>query len=284
MSFPDSTAGRLDRCGEWIGALVTFPSWVDGNAADEPYRPTAVMWLETETGVIVDSELVRPEQALPRAAGLFHLATREPSVGTPRLPRSVRVSDETLAMALRGRLGDVELVVAPTPEIDVVVESLIEHLRKRDPEEAITHFGPDVDESDLGALFRAAARLYRAQPWRSIPGDEFLGVACEVLDIEDGALTVVGQQGDSFGLAMFRTTEDAVAFLDAAERHSGGERKVQFPQQIIVSYEPLANQPAELRAEVGKHGWSIAGGGAYPSAFMLDSDLVSRSLTRDEMR
>ena len=283
MSHTDSTAGRLGRCGEWIGALVTFPSFVNGEG-EEPYRPTAVMWVETETGVIVDSELVRPEQALPRAAGLFHLATREPSVGAPRMPRSLRVSDETLAMALRGRLGDVELIVAPTPEIDVVVESLIDHMQKDDRETAPTHLGGDVDAEDVGAFFRAAARLFRAQPWRATPGDEFLGVSCELLGIEDGALTVVGQQGDSFGLALFRSTEDAAAFLEAAERHSAGERGVEFPQQIIVSYDPLAKQPEELRAEVREHGWPIAAGGAYPSAFMLDADLVSRGLTRVELR
>src|SRR5437762_3109959 len=109
----EQQVATTDRPDEWIGALVTFPSYVTGEG--EPYRPTAVMWLEPESGLIVDSELVRPEQALSRAAGLFHLATREPKAGAPRVPQRLRVSDEVLASALRGSLGDVELVVAPTP-------------------------------------------------------------------------------------------------------------------------------------------------------------------------
>src|ERR1043165_474582 len=133
--------GVVGRPDEWIGALVSLASYVTDD--DRPYRPTAVMWLETESGLVVDSELVRPEQALARAAGLFQLATREPKAGEPRVPRRLRVSDEALANALRGSVGDVELVVAPTPEMDEVEASMNEFMRRR------AQGGLDDDDDDM---------------------------------------------------------------------------------------------------------------------------------------
>jgi len=183
----------MNTAGEWIGALVTFPSYVTGEG--EPYRPTAVMWVDSESGAIVDTELVRPEQALARAAGLFLHATREPKSGPPRVPERLRISDDALASALRGSIGDVEVVVAPTPEIDEVVAAMTAHFA--DPEgrdaESVTFIGPDVTEDDVAAMFAAAARMYRAAPWASIPGDVCIGVSCDLLGLEDGAMVVVGQ-------------------------------------------------------------------------------------------
>ncbi len=276
----DDTGSRahLPRCGEWIGALVTFPSYVTGEG--EPYKPTAVMWLEPETGCVVDSQLVRPEQALPRAAGLFHLATREPLAGKPRVPARVRVSDEALAHALRGSLGDVELVVAPTPEVDEVVASLTAHIARRDREdhEGTTHLGPGLQPADLAHLFAAAARLYRARPWDSMPPDRFLSVSCEALGITDGALTVVGQLGESFGFSLFRSVEDAKRFLAAAE---SGDRSG-MPEHFMFMFDDRRELPEPMVQEIAHYRWEVAGPQAYPAFVVIDEDLVSRGLTLEE--
>ena len=269
---------RLPRCGEWIGALVTFPSYVTGEG--EPYKPTAVMWLEPATGCVVDSQLVRPEQALPRAAGLFHLATREPLAGTPRVPARVRVSDEALAHALRGSLGDVELVVAPTPEVDDVIASLTAHIARREREDAdgTTYLGPGIESGDVAHLFRAAARLYRARPWDSLPADGFVAVTCERLDITDGALCVVGQMGQSYGMSLFRSVDDATRFMEAAR---SGERGG-LPAHFMFMFDDRRELPEPLVAEIARHGWEVAGPHAYPSFVVLDEDLIKRGLTIEE--
>ncbi|HEU4614028.1 MAG TPA: hypothetical protein VFS15_18165 [Kofleriaceae bacterium] len=269
---------HLPRCGEWIGALVTFPSYVTGEG--EPFKPTAVMWLEPETNWIVDSQLVRPEEALPRAAGLFHLATREPHAGEPRMPRRVRVSDEALAHALRGALGDVELVVAPTPEIDEVVASLTEHLARgdREDEEVMTYLGPDLAPGDLAHLFRAAARLYRARPWVHIPPDAFVGVRCERLGIEHGALCVVGQMGESYGFSLFRSIEDAERFMVVAETGDPSD----LPEHFMFTFDDRRELPELLVREIVEQGWEVAGPHAYPSFAVVDEDRVGRGLTLEE--
>lgn len=268
----------LPRCGEWIGALVTFPSYVTGEGA--PFKPTAVMWLEPETGWIVDSQLVRPEEALPRAAGLFHLATREPQAGDPRKPARVRVSDEVLAHALRGSLGDTEVIVAPTPEVDDVVASLTAHLeqRDRDDAESATYLGPDLEPADVASVFGAAAQLYRAQPWQSVPADSFISVTCDRLGITDGALCVVGQMGESFGFSLFRSIDDAKCFLDAVE---AGERSG-LPAHYLFTFDDHSELSAPLMREIEGHGWEVAGPRAYPTFVHVDEQLVARGMTPDE--
>lgn len=269
---------NLPRCGEWIGALVTFPSYVTGDG--EPFKPTAVLWLESETGCIVDSQLVRPEEALPRAAGLFHLATREPHAGTPRLPKRVRVSDEALAYALRGSIGDIEVVIAPTPEVDEVVASMTAHLARGDREdpETTTYLGPDLAPGDLAHLFSAAARLYRARPWDHIPPDAFVGVSCERLGIEQGALCVVGQMGESYGFSLFRSLGDADRFMAAAESGDPSD----MPEHFMFMFDDRRELPELLVREIAQHGWEVAGPQAYPTFVVIDEERIGRGLTLDE--
>lgn len=279
MTHEEEALGETARCGEWLGALVSLPSFVVDQG--EQFRPTAVLWIETETDVIVGSELVRPEEALEHAVDSFHLATRKPLVGAPRVPRSVRVADATLAEALRGGLSDIEVVVAPTPEIDIAVQEMQEHLARGDEE--LTHFGPGTTAEDLSWFFRVAARLYHAQPWRVVPSDEFLSVTCAQLGMTDGALTIVGQQGTSFGFSLFRSVEDAMTFLDTAERHARGDRSGEFPQSVMLSFDPKESWQPSMQSEVETHGWEVAGPNAYPSVVMIGADLVARGLTHEEL-
>jgi hypothetical protein len=54
-----------------------------------------------------------------------------------------------------------------------------------------------------------------------------------------------------------------------------------LPRHIMVSFD--ADIEPSLRREVMQHGWKVAGPAAYPRAALIDSDLVSRSLTTDEL-
>lgn len=283
----------LERCGEWIGSLVEFPGFVNDEGA--PYRPTVVLWYEPETQWVVDSELVRPEHALMRAAGLFHLATREPKAGTPRIPRRVRVSDRALATALAGSIGDVEIVVAETPEVDEVVESMREHLRRRDrrADEHDTetrrrgYLGGGVDAATMGRFFAAAASFYDAAPWEVIPPDEMLGLRCKALGLEDGVAIVVGQLGQSYGVSIYFSAEDADKMLvvsQEAQRIGRIPRDGSLPERhIMVSFDSREELSREEIAEVERHDWDVFDDDAYPRAAIIEYDLASRTLTDDEL-
>ncbi len=270
------------RCGEWIGAVLSLPSYVSGDGP--PYRPSAVIWFEPESGLIVGMQLVKPDEALGRAADLFHRATDSPMMGEPRTPRSLRVATSELAQALDGRVGDVDLVVAPTPEVDRMAATLFERMAASDEEDEseLTYIGPDMTEADVARFFGASARLHREAPWDAIPPDGFLSVTCSRLGIEAGALCVVGQAGEAFGFALFRSAADAIAYVDACEQQMTGEDAA-FPPHIMFSYDDRPTIGRVLASEIAKHGWEIAGKQGYPSVVVLDGDLVSRGLTREEL-
>ncbi|NVB80913.1 MAG: hypothetical protein HOV81_21125 [Kofleriaceae bacterium] len=281
-----SGTAALERCGEWVGAAITLPSYVTGEGA--PFRPTAMMWVEVETGWVLGTELVRPDEVLARAAGLFHLATREPAMGRSRIPSRLRVADPTFAAALRGSIRDVEIVVAPTPEIDEVVASMREHFagKRRDDEdrdEELTHIGPDMSAEDVGAMFAAAATLYRSAPWNALPSDMFVRLECAGLGPDPGAICVVGQMGESYGFSLFRTVADAEVFTAAVEANQPGEQ-LRLPQHVMFNFDNRREVPTWAVEEIAKYRWEVAGPDAYPRAVMIDPDMVARGLTRDETR
>lgn len=277
----------LERCDDWIGALIDFPGFVGRDEA-APYRPVAVVWFEPDAQVIVDSELVKPAEALQRAAGLFHLATREPKAGKPRLPRRVRVADPALGAALNGFIGDVEVVVGPTPEIDEVVASMREYFLRgngaSDEQEPPSYLLAGVSSDEVSAFFSAAAAFYASAPWDVIPPDEPLTIRCELLGIDDGVAIVVGQLGQSFGVSIYFTHDDAQRmFAMAADAEQAGSlHGVQnLPRHIMVSFDD--DIEPSLRREIADHGWRVAGPSAHPRAALIEHDLVSRPLTADEL-
>lgn len=265
---------------EWVGGLVALPSYVTGEG--EPYRPIAVMWVDAASHFIVDVTLVHPREALARAAGLFVRATREPKEGPPCLPSRVRVCDSELAAALRGSIGDVEIVVGATPELDEVVTALKEHLsdqRGGDP----SFVGPGMLSSDVAAMFAAAARMYRVAPWKAFPPDVCIGVSCDILDIVDGAMIVVGQMGEAHGFSLFASMERVTAFFKAIDAHEQGAELQELPEHIMFGYDSCDELPPALVREVAEHGWEIASRNAYPSPTALDADRVGRAVARVEM-
>ncbi|HWM85977.1 MAG TPA: hypothetical protein VNO33_09070 [Kofleriaceae bacterium] len=270
------------RCGEWVGGIVSFPSYVTGEG--EPYRPAALLWVEVDSGLIVGTQLVRPDRALDTAAASFTEAAREPHAGAARVPERVRVATPELFEALVDRIGDVEVVLGPTPELDPVIASMRAHMRREQDgaDEEVHYVQGDVSADDVARMFRAAARFYQLQPWRIFPADGFAWVSCELLGIVDGALCVVGQMGESFGFALFRSVEAAVAFTEAAEANDRG-RAAAIPEHLMFSYDDRATIGPALAAEIDAHGWQIAGPRAYPSWQIVDTDRLSRPLARIEL-
>ncbi len=273
---------RLPRCPEWVAGIISSPSYAfDGG---EPYRPAALLWVETGSGLIVGCELLHPREALGRAAGLFMESARAPLAGKPRVPERVRVAEPELLAALEGRIGGVPLVQSDTPELDTVAESFIAHMMEAGEDEAEeeTYLIAGISPDDMGHMFRAAARLYRLQPWQVFPPDTFAAVECEALGIEKGALCVVGQMGESYGFVLFRSLADAATYSDAIDVIEAGGQPA-FPRHLMFGFEERSAIGKVLAREIRSHGWELAGPHAYPAAVVVDPDLVTRPLGRDEL-
>ncbi|MBX3233792.1 MAG: hypothetical protein KIT84_09005 [Labilithrix sp.] len=210
----------------------------------------------------------------------FREITRASTCGKPRVPARVRVASEELAQALRRELGDeTEIVCAPTPELDEVFASLIEHLDNApdDDAEDATYLTAGLTPDVIARLFRAAATVYRAQPWRLLPNDDArIAVTIAALDVRDARLSVIGQMGESHGLVLFPSQASYERFLDATDDAFAGGAPPQLPPHVTLNFIGRDELEKELQAEIVAHRWSIAGPRAYPLPLVVDDDGIAR--------
>ena len=235
---------------EWIAAVVESPGGMD-----------ILVWYEPATDLVLDIRLTR--DVLAEAAALFAEVTQHPKAGEPRTPTRIRVADQQLADALRGNIGDVEVVVGDISDAREMLGSLIEVRGAR------AHRVAGRSQA-WARLFEAAAGVYRAKPWQALPADAWVEVECEALGISAGALSVVGQGGDSEVFTLRRTVEDATTWLSAGERRVLG-RQAEYPDEFFMfSYNTASELDPDDVAEVTEQGWEVAGPGAYPAFTVID--------------
>lgn len=278
-----ATAPALRSREEWIGGSFSMPAFV--LEGETPYRPEGIVWI-TEEGLIVGTNLVPPGEIGGAAVRSFDASTLAPMVGRPRVPGRVRVASTAIAEALRARLGaDVEVRVAPTPELDGIVAQLRERLWAEEPEEPPSYLVGGIDAPAVAAFFRAAAALYRTAPWKSVPGDmDIVALTIPSLGVRDVVVSVIGRAGESYGVLLFDELADFEAYLEAAEASlTASAPPERLARLLSLNFDRRADLDPALRKEITAHGWEVAGPRAYPWVMRMDADLVSRPPTPPEL-
>lgn len=276
----DAMTARKKRTGiEWVGGLVSMPAFVTGEGA--PYRPETLFWMGAE-GAVLGHALGKPGELLGLASESLRRTIERPMFGRPHAPDRVRVASPELAEALRAGQSGVEVVCAPTPEIDAVLVAMREGMND-DAETEQSYLSPDVGPAAIAAFFRAAAALFRAKPWKTVPSDQSLfSVSIQELGVTDAALSVIGQMGQSLGLILFSGLDDFEAYLASADAIEQGEEPT-IPPHFALNFERGAELSAALRQEIARHHWEVAGPDGYPWLVAVDQDLVARPPTAGEV-
>lgn len=256
----------------------------------EPYRPEAVIWLELPSELIVGWTLADPE-APPSFADTLREAMRRPHAGPPRRPARVRVADEALAGQARAALGErTEVVVAPTPELDLLIRSFAESLVKGDEGESYLEDGR-VPPAAVERLFRAAQALYRIAPWTVANDGQIIRLDVLELGVRGAAISIIGALGESFGFLVFPSLTAFDGFARAAERMMGRARRRSPPERIdlgstvlSLTFERARDLPPSMRREILKHGWPVAGTDAYPRVAQRERDGITRPLGEKDVQ
>ena len=264
---------------EWVGGLFPMPAYVTGDGT--PYRPEVLIWMSAD-GAVLGHETGRPGTLLGLACESLQNATERPMMGRPHAPQRVRVASPELAEALRAGQAGIEVVRAATPEIDAVVAAMREKVdadATLEPSYLSAELAPDA----IAALFRAAAALFRARPWKIVPSDQnLLSITIAQLGVNDAALSVIGQMGQSLGFVVFSGVDDFEAYVAASEAMEFDE-DADVPPHFSLNFERGAELSAALRAEVAEHHWELAGEDAYPWLMAMDAKLAARPLTVQEV-
>lgn len=145
---------------EWIGGMAAMPAYITGEG--EPYRPSGLLWLGAD-GEIVGFTVAKPGELLAIASDTLQSAMGEPMYGRPYRPTRVRVASTELAEALRAGHPDLDVVCAPTPELDEILAQLQEKKAEESSAEP-SSLTPEIPPDAMASFFKAAAALYRAQP------------------------------------------------------------------------------------------------------------------------
>jgi hypothetical protein len=183
---------------------------------------------------------------------------------------------------LRASAPAIEVVCAPTPELDELVAHMHESFG-RDDAEPQTYLSPGVTPAAMGSFFEAAAALHRRAPWSVVPDDQTLiGVDIPAFEVRGAVLSIIGGIGESFGFLLFDSLADFHEFVEAAAFIVHGDIP-ELPPHFAVNFERGADLAPELRKEVATHGWEVAGAEAYPWPVVIDGDLVARTPSAREL-
>jgi len=266
---------------EWLCGVLTIPTQLfDPNSQTEPLQ--SIVWM-IPNGPVLGSLTLEPGQA-PSTVVIEHFreTTHSPLIGKPHTPERIRVAHAELADVLRAELSPtISVVCAPTPELDALLESMTEFMSHRQPE-APSYLSADVTSDKMAAFFRAAAALYRAQPWTCLPSDMPLLLDVEALALQGAALVIMGHGNQEYGFLLFSSQADFNGFLHAAKL---AQPTVQPPMPLFaLDYNRGADIPVELRKEATAHGWQVANANAYPAITVLDAQFSEHSPTPTQLK
>lgn len=274
----------------WEIGMARIPVFVEEDDG-APVRPLLALVMDP-SGRIRGSAMAHPdtpEIALEEAlAQAIHHPEGDCSPGPPR---RVVVPNALLIEKLQQLLPEVPIQQGPTPLLEEAIEALWEHARsERPPGETLaigSYLTADVTPEVVEGFFVAAAALYERQPWRVFPGNGALfQVSSTALGISGWVGSVLGQQGENYGVLLFDSIAAYERFVDLAElaERQGRPPLDGFPRQRVLNYEPRDAMPRALLQEIESHGWPLAPGDAYPTAMLVDPDLVLAPPTRADLR
>ncbi len=265
---------------EWLGGRLRLPAYV---LEDEPFRPELVSWLELPSGLLVGHDLVGAEGdgALARA---LEAALHRHTPGAAREPGRLRVADHADAAELRRAFGErFDIEVAPTPELDAVLDEFVASMPEGD-EEASYLEGGRVSVACVARMFEAAALLYRAAPWKVAFDSEVLRLDIPVLGVEGACVSIIGALGQSLGLIVFPSLLAYERFGAAAEQ-AAGRRSIDLGGPVLsLDFWPGREVPKPMRREIAAHGWTTAMPNAVPVVTHRDRNGVPRPLAEHDVR
>ena len=266
---------------EWVGGRFFPPLHVMERG---PYRPQITLWVELPEPVVVACQVEDPN-AQTTFAQTLREAMRRPLAGPPRRPRRVRVADALQAAELRAAMPDLEVAIAPTPELELLGRDLAEHLMESSPEEGTESYldGGRLPAPAVAGLFEAARLLYVVAPWKSAGDDQVLRVDIPQLGVEGACLSIIGALGQNLGFILFPSLEGFEAFQEMEEPSVEGPLDM-GTTILSLNFERGADLPPSMRREVAEHGWQVAGPHAYPRIDHLERDGLRRPLTEHDLR
>ncbi len=213
----------------------------------------------------------------PSAASMWDIlahAMSEPNMEKPYRPTQVQVRPDPLWDELRPHLDAIGVECVETDEleqIDELLDDLTKHLTRNEPPGLLEM--PGITPETVAGFYEAAAEFYRQAPWKRLGYEEAIRVECDRYESGPWYAVVMGQSGLTLGVALY---ED----LDLLRRMWAGalseEENARQTVALTVTFDPETQMPTADLLAARRHGWTVAGPEAYPSAFRKERGLSMR--------
>ena len=265
--------------GEWVLGRRPAPFVIDEPA---PYRPELLVLLDVEADRLIAVEPVEP--------GRSPAVVAEWASGKLRPGIRLRVENRALARAMRRRVGEgVEVLEAPTPEIDEAVDTLeaftasTRRSRGRGPTWA------DDAAADAKARFYVAAEYFeQARPWERASDGHVLAIDVPSMEWTGAYVSILGNAEETFGLLLLRSLADYVQFVRLGDAVFESPRR--GPGAGVPLFSINFDRPRDLpggkklAAEARAHGFVPGARGRVPYILNLSPDAVPTPPTTDDYR
>jgi tetratricopeptide (TPR) repeat protein len=264
----------------WQAVMQQLPVWIQ--IAGEPIRPWVCLVADTSSEALLATEIEMDEPTDDfLLKGVWH-AMCSPAVGEAHRPATIHVATDRQRESIKQKLEpfDIQCVQKAVPvQLRQLIDGLSTHLGGGQQRKAMVH-SPGVTLAQVGSFFEAAASFYRARPWRKIPGDTIIQIACDRFDSGPWYAVVMGQSGMEQGLALY---EDIQLLRILLTGQLSDEESGRRTSAISVTYgEKFDVAPQDLD-EVAKHGWSVAGPEAYPCVLRVNPGMAVRTPLKWEL-
>jgi hypothetical protein len=261
---------------EWIGARYKYPTLF--REGGENIQPDIVFWMVIPSRMITTT-LIDPRRPVSFADS-FEEAMQPAGAGVLQRPTSIRVPDDKLAKELRRVAGGIPVIVAPVPELDAAFAELVEMIGGKAAEPSYLD-GGDIPEEVVAEFFEAAQSLFKTAPWRIVAEHQTIGVDIPGLKVKGACLSVIGGIEESFGLLLFRSLDDYLAF---GKRPVKGGRTKDRVAMRSMSFNSRKEMPPSILREIKTHRWKVAGAKAYPMLFCVDKNMQPLPVTERDFR
>lgn len=263
----------------WQADVQQLPAWIQ--VAGEAKRPWVGLVVDIESEAILATQ-VEMEPADDWLLKVVWEALCSPAAGEPHRPAIIHAASDRQREILAERLEPFGIQCvrkSDLKQLQHLVGDLATHFGGQQQPRALIH-SPGVTIAQVGNLFEAAAHFYRARPWREIPGDSVIRIACDRFNSGPWYAVVMGQSGIEQGLALYEDQELLGSLLSG---HLSDEAAGRRTSAISVTYgERFDIAPDDLDA-AEQHGWPVAGPEAYPCVLRVNPGMAIRTPLKWEL-
>lgn len=278
--WPD-IASIPQRAGDvWQADLRQLPMWTEMDGG--PIRPWALLVVDVSSDAILATSITHETPSDDWLWQEVRHAICRPAVGEPHRPGIVEVASDMQRDSLATHLepADIRCVASDDlKHVNRLIDDLASHLDDEQNEDALID-SPGVRREDVGSLYAAAADFYRNRPWRKVPGDTVIQIACDNFDSNRWYAVVMGQSGLQLGLALYDDLEVISSIMTG--RFSQQETARRTSAISLTFGEAFEIAPRDLDA-AEELGWPIAGSEAYPSAMRVSPGMAMRTPLKWEL-